>query len=65
MVKHTQAIRRQQPTNCLSVFDRFLGLEPKELTVTLNEALHILTQTQSNHKVSLTHPINLHLVTVQ
>ena len=23
MVKHTQAIRRQQPTNCLNVFDHF------------------------------------------
>ena len=27
MVKHTQAIRRQQPTNCLSVFDQKLTLE--------------------------------------
>ena len=26
MVKHTQTIRRQKPTNCLSVFDHFLGL---------------------------------------
>ena len=26
MVKHTQIIRRQQPTNCLSVFDHFVGL---------------------------------------
>ena len=26
MVKHTQAIRRQQPTNCLSVFGHFMGL---------------------------------------
>ena len=25
MVKHTQRIRRQQPTNCLSVFDHFVG----------------------------------------
>ena len=29
MVKHTQAIRRQQPTNCLSVFDHFVGLAVK------------------------------------
>ena len=36
MVKHTQAIRRQQPTNCLSVFDHFLGLALKGLTVLLN-----------------------------
>ena len=26
MIKHTQTIRRQQPTNCLSVFDHFVGL---------------------------------------
>ena len=31
MVKHTQTIRRQQPTNCLSVFDWFVGLELKGL----------------------------------
>ena len=32
MVKHTQTIRRQQPTNCLSVFGHFVGLELKGLT---------------------------------
>ena len=26
MVKHTQTIRRQKPTNCLSVFGHFVGL---------------------------------------
>ena len=31
MVKHTQTIRRQKPTNCLSVFDRFVGLAFKGL----------------------------------
>ena len=25
MVKHTQTIRWQQPANCLSVFDHFVG----------------------------------------
>ena len=35
MVKHTQAIRPQQPTNCLSVFDHFVGLVLKGLTVNL------------------------------
>ena len=29
MVKHTQTIRRKLPTNCLSVFDRFVGLALK------------------------------------
>ena len=32
MVKHTQIIRRQQPNNCLSVFDHYLGLALKGLT---------------------------------
>ena len=31
MVKHTQTIRREQPTNSLSVFDCFVGLELKGL----------------------------------
>ena len=33
MVKDTETIRRQQPTNCLSVFDHFLGLALKGLTI--------------------------------
>ena len=33
MVKHTQTIRRQLPTNCLSVFDRFVGLTLKGLNL--------------------------------
>ena len=32
MVKHTQIIRRQQPTNYLSVFDHFVGIALKGLT---------------------------------
>ena len=31
MVKHTQTIRRLLPTNCLSVFDYFVGLAHKGL----------------------------------
>ena len=31
MVKNTQTIRRQQPTNCVSVFDHFVGLTLKWL----------------------------------
>ena len=31
MVKHTETITRQQPTNCLSVFDHFVGLALKGL----------------------------------
>ena len=29
MVKHTQTTRQQNPTNCLSVFDHFVGLALK------------------------------------
>ena len=29
MIKHTQAIRKQLPTNCLSVFDHSMELAPK------------------------------------
>ena len=32
MVKHTQTIRRQQVTNCLSVFDLFMRLTLTVLT---------------------------------
>ena len=31
MIKHTQTIPRQQPANCLSVFDHFVGLTLKGL----------------------------------
>ena len=31
MIKHTQAIRWQKQTNCLSVFDHFVGLALKGL----------------------------------
>ena len=34
MIKHTQAIRRQQPTNCLRVFDHFVVLALKGLIKT-------------------------------
>ena len=36
MVKYTQTIRRQKPTNCLSVFDHFVGLALKELKLSLD-----------------------------
>ena len=32
MVKHTQKIRRQEPTNCLDVFDDFARFALKGLT---------------------------------
>ena len=36
MVKHTQAIRWNLPTNCLSVFDHCMGLVLKGLTTETN-----------------------------
>ena len=37
MVKHTQTIRGLLLTNCLSVFDHFVGLAPKGLSIKLAE----------------------------
>ena len=38
MVKHTQTIRRQQPTDCSSVFDHFVKLALKGLISLHNSA---------------------------
>ena len=35
MVKHTQTIRLQLPTNSLNAFDHFVGLAVKGLTINL------------------------------
>ena len=43
MVKHTQTIRRQQPTNCLTVFDHFVKLALKGLIIYLFISLRITT----------------------
>ena len=43
MVKHTQTTRRQQPTNCLGVFDHFVGLAPTGL-----KGLPLKAKLQSN-----------------
>ena len=32
LIKHTQTIRQQETTKCLSVLDHFVGLAPKRLT---------------------------------
>ena len=37
MVKHTQLICWQQPTNCLSVFDHFVGLALNGLEIYLSD----------------------------
>ena len=38
MVKNTQTIRRQQPTNCLSVLDHFVGVGANKKTKRWNSA---------------------------
>ena len=40
MVKHTQKIRQQQPTNFLSMFDHFVGLALEDLR-TINSTLTV------------------------
>ena len=42
MVKHTQTIRGQQSTNCLSVFGHFVVLKLKGLTVITKDVLQVL-----------------------
>ena len=46
MVKHTQTIRRQIADNCLSVFDHFVKLALKGLTIFLEVywVLNVLLQ---------------------
>ena len=39
MVKLTQTIRRQQPTNCFNVFGHFVGLVLKGLSHTVHSKL--------------------------
>ena len=42
MAKHSQTIRQQQPTNCLSVFSHFVGLALKGLTCFSNVLVSIV-----------------------
>ena len=47
MVKHTQTIRQLLPTNCLSVYDHFVGLALKGLTSnSLNNKIFQYTRAQ-------------------
>ena len=41
MTKHTQTILRLLPTNCFSVFDRFVGLALKGLTKIHQHFIHM------------------------
>ena len=46
MVKHTQTIRLLFPTNCLSVFDHFVGLALRGLRKTCQTYMPINTKTK-------------------
>ena len=61
MAKHTQTIRRQQPTNCLNVFNHFIGLVLKGLKQNIDEASSHrqapYSDTVSRIKLSLTREV--------
>ena len=44
MDKHTQTIRRNLSTNCMSVFDHFVGLALKGLTIFSEIILFYVTE---------------------
>ena len=46
MVKHTQTIHQQQPTNCLGVFDHFVGLTLKGLRASFTEHMPVHRSTK-------------------
>ena len=55
MVKHTQIIRRQKPTNCLSMFDHLVGLELKGLNNVTCVPFHLpLLIPQFSNNITLT-----------
>ena len=74
MVKHTQTIRPQEPTNCLNVFDYFVGLALKGLieinkntkvgqkkTKNTEKKRNIIKQEMQKQLLYYIHPqINLH-----
>ena len=49
MVKHTQTIRRLLQTNCLGVFDHFVGLAHKQLKVDTHKRFYWIFLSISNH----------------
>ena len=75
MIKQTQAVRRLLPTNCLSVFDHFVGLSLKGLSelipnflLSLSTKIHYYEkyrmglQVKNNSKSTRTCGTPLHLI---
>ena len=48
--QNTQTVRRQQPTNCLNVFNHFVGLALKGLSSIFGECLFTSAQVHSANK---------------
>ena len=55
MVKYKQAIRQQQPTNCLSMFDHFVGLALKGLSMEEAKSNNGITNYIPHHGVLNVH----------
>ena len=55
MIKHTQKIRRLLPTNCLSVFDHFVGLVLKGLRADQN--LSVVRASKPEYYLTVKHYI--------
>ena len=56
--QNTQTVRRQQPTNCLNVFNHFVGLALKGLSNIFGECL--FTSAQVHSEKGLSHELVLH-----
>ena len=64
MVKHTQKIRQQNPTNCLSVFDHFEGLALKWLKQNLLKNHEFISRIAKKKKLEVTRIYRrLHILT--
>ena len=55
MVKHTQTIRRQQPTNCLSVFGHFVKMAFKRLPTAQNSLQDLFNWGSLNTRLKNNH----------
>ena len=62
MVKHTQTIRREKPTNCLSMFDNFVGLALKGLREKSPILMTLVEYMVSNCKLRHNSKCNLFLL---
>ena len=65
MVKHTETIRRQQQTNCLSVFDHFVKLALKGFRLEVHWVFSIKKKNSSKTEIAcIDHPADIYLFKV-